>query len=93
MSDDLGTSSERAEVYRLLAEEADDSEPTTFTSDEVYAAASRLHEALGRQLRNVDVIRGRRRRPQTPASPGGGWLRRLLRPRRPTAESVPVSFG
>jgi hypothetical protein len=93
MSDSLGTSSGRAEVYLRLADEADGSEPTTFTSDEVYVAASRLYEVLGRQLLNADVIRGRQPRSRTPVLTGIGWLLRLVRPRRPAGRSVPVSFG
>jgi hypothetical protein len=92
MSDDLGTSSERAEVYGLLADEADGSEPTTFTSDEVYVAACLLHDALGRQIRNADVIRGPRCQDLTTVLLGSGWLRRLARLRRPTDRSA-ASFG
>lgn len=93
MSDSLGTSSERAEFYNEVAHEAVASEPTTFTSDAVYAAASRLHAALGLQLANADVIRGRPGRSTAPSSPDRGWLRRLGRRRRPVRGPVQIPLG
>ena len=56
-SDDLGTSSERAETYDMLKAEAEAQPATTFTDDAVYDATTRLVEALTAQLLNAAHIR------------------------------------
>lgn len=76
---DLGVSTERAEFYNQVADEAEGSEATTFTNDRVYAAAARLCEVLGVQLRNADTIRGRLQRREVRGERRSRWVRRLVR--------------
>ena len=59
---DLVTSTERADLYGRLADEADEAEATTFTAHGVYVKAARLRDALDSKLRAADVIRGKPQR-------------------------------
>lgn len=57
MSDDLGTSAERAAFYGEIAVEAEASPPTTFTDDAVFAATTRLVDVLTARLLAAAHIR------------------------------------
>jgi len=63
VSDDLGSSAERAAFYEEVAVEAEASPATTFTDDAVYAATSRLVDVLtARLLAAAHIREGRPKR-------------------------------
>lgn len=60
MSNDLGTSVERAEFYDQAAAEAEAQGATTFTDDSVFEATGRLVEVLTAKLREASHVRNGR---------------------------------
>lgn len=58
MIDDLATSAKRAAIYNKLADEAEASDGTVFTDDEVYRALGRVIAVFGARLLDADAIKG-----------------------------------
>jgi hypothetical protein len=66
---------ELARLYRKLADHAASDEATTYTDDGLFAATTRLSEALAANVGAASHIRGARRRPSNRATDAGAHRR------------------